>query len=447
MIAGSEHLPFIEVGRLATRRARPQALRAPAGALCAAAGFVCFLPYPALGVGNATAVQMGNVAVLALCLPAAFMAWRGRPFWVFPLLVAPLCVATAKAALAGQDGLDVSFKALAVWGVSCAAVLATQVAAPRHGLQLLVGVAAATLLHAAVGLLQVHGFSRGELPLEWLYVNPSFLSVQDNAETIARYIQRPFGLFPEPSAMSSSLAPWVLLMFAVTCGAVRLRQRVLPWQRWLFLAASLGGLGLIIVSRSGHAAVTAAAFVGLLASWLVRARATPRTVSALLAGLGVFLPVVLYLAAVSVGGRLGGKSELGNSSWGDRADSLRIGFACFAESGAATHVFGMGVGQASPTLQASAGLDAVWSVLLTYVFETGLVGALALVVVGHLMARVWAAARYDLVFAAVALVWLVGITLTTSYDQLLPIWMTLGLLTVWPEVCEAPVGARGRGAA
>src|SRR4051794_21730568 len=126
MIASSEQLPLIEVGRVATRRTRPRSVRAPVGAVCGVMGFLCFLPYPALGVGNATAVQMGNVVVLAMCVPAAFMAWRGRPFWVFPLLLSPLCVATAKAALAGQDGLDVCFKALAVWGISCAAVLATQ---------------------------------------------------------------------------------------------------------------------------------------------------------------------------------------------------------------------------------------------------------------------------------------------------------------------------------
>jgi hypothetical protein len=33
-------------------------------------------------------------------------------------------------------------------------------------------------------------------------------------------------------------------------------------------------------------------------------------------------------------------------------------------------------------------------------------------------------------------VWLVGITVTTSYPQLLPLWVALGLLTVWPDVCE-----------
>lgn len=436
MIVSSEQLPLIEIAPVAPERSRPDALRACVGLFCAALGFFCFLPYPALAVGNASAVQGGNLLVLVAVVPLLFMSWKGRPFWVYPVVMAPLCIATLKAGLAGQAALDVCFKTLMVWGLSCLAVLVTQLYAPRYGLQLLTGIAAATLLHALVGLWQVYGFSQGELPLEGLYVNPSFLSVQDNAAVIARYIRRPFGLFPEPSAMSSSLAPWVLFLFAVCCGTVRLRQQSASWHRALFLAAAVGGLGLIIVSRSGHAAFAVLAIAALAASWVAKARATPRTVAAVVTGLGLFLPVVLYLAALSVGERLGGKSSFGNSSWGDRADSLRIGFEVVADSDVATKFFGMGPGQSSPILQESAGLDAVWSVLLTYVFETGVLGAIALVCVGYCVLREWVSSGYDLTFAVVAFVWLIGVTLITSYEQLLPLWMTLGWLTVWPAVCH-----------
>jgi hypothetical protein len=422
-------------------RVTPDVLRAPVGLCCAAMGFFCFLPYPAIAVGNASALQIGNVLVLFLSVPALFVSWKRRPFWVFPLLMAPLCISVLKAAVVGDSGLDICLKALATWGISCMAVLATQLCAPRYGLQILTGVAFATLLHAAVGLWQLHGFSQGELPLVDLYVNPSFLSVRDNASTIARYIRRPFGLFPEPSAMSASLAPWVLILFALSCGLVRLWTPTTTGHRLLFGAAALGGLGLIIVSRSGHAAVASLAVVGLVVVWFCRARATPRTFVAVATVFGLFLPVVLYLAAVSVGDRLGGKTAFGNSSWGERADSLRMGFEHVAASDVATNVFGTGVGLMSPALQASAGLDAVFSVLLTYVFETGVVGAITLVWVGHALLRGWASTRYDLTFTLVALVWLVGITLITSYEQLLPLWMTLGWLTVWPQVFKVGGGA------
>lgn len=451
MIAPLEQSPLIEAARrmpaIAPRAgagAVAAALRAPAGVFCAALGFCCFMPYPALRMGNASALQAGNVLVLVLAAVALFVPWKGRPFWVCPLLAAPLCISALKVALTGQAGLDLSLKALVVWTLSILAVLATQLVAPRYAVQLLTGIACAVLIHAAVGLWQAYAFSNSEFPLAALYVNPSFLSVQDNATIIARYVRRPFGLFPEPSAMSSSLAPWVLFLLATSCGAVKLWARTAAWQRGLFAAAGLGGLGLIIVSRSGHAAVTVVAVVALAAAWFVRAPATPRTVAGLMIGLGVFLPVVLYFATVSVGDRLGGKSSFGNSSWGERASSLTLGFELVAEADVPAKVFGYGVGQVSPALQSTAGLDAVFSVLLTYLFETGLVGTLAVIGVGCFGLRVWSRSRWDVALAAIAFVWVVGVTLTTSYAQLLPLWITLGWLTVWPQLCRPAAAARAR---
>src|SRR5690606_36285655 len=140
----------------------------------------------------------------------------------------------------------------------------------------------ATIVQAAVGLWQMHGFSAGYFPLTPLYINNSFLSVQDYATIIYRYIQRPFGLFPEPSAMSSSLAPWVLLWIACMCNLIQLKQTPARWQRALFGTAAAGGLALIIVSRSGHAAVTLAAALCFLGPWFLRSKATPRSFIALL---------------------------------------------------------------------------------------------------------------------------------------------------------------------
>ena len=74
--------------------------------------------------------------------------------------------------------------------------------------------------------------------------------------------------------------------------------------------------------------------------------------------------------------------------------------------------------------------------LLPYVYETGVIGLLVVCGIGYYLMRLWASLRYVLAFAAFAGVWLVGITITTSYNQLLPIWLALGWLTVWPDVCE-----------
>src|SRR4029079_14231843 len=70
----------------------------------------------------------------------------------------------------------------------------------------------------------------------------------------------------------------------------------------------------------------------------------------------------------------------------------------------------------------------------------GVLGALATACVAYLLLRSWIATRFDLTFALVLAVWLVGITLITSCEQLLPVWRTLGWLTVWPEILASTRG-------
>ena len=403
---------------------------------CGLLGFFCFMPYPALPVGNSTAIQIGNVLTLLMVVPILTMSWSGRPFYIVPVLVAALCLSILKVAVMGGGELGVCFKAMIVWSMSCMTLLIPQLYARGYGLEMLTGISIATLVHSAVGLLQLYSFSSsGEFPLAGLYVNPSFLSVQDNARTIARYTQRPFGVFPEPSAMSSSLAPWVLFWAAELCGLVKLRHEPAVWLRRVWTAAGVGGLGLIILSQSGHAAVTMAALLVFAVVWFVRSRATRQTYTIIAIGLGVVLPLVLWFAAVSLSTRVGG-SEMGNSSWEERSASIRIGFSMMIDGDVPRALFGMGVGLMAPALRSMSGIDAVFSVVLNYIYETGLMGLLAVFCVAHLVLKVWKATRFDLVFAAIGCVWLVGITITTSYEQLLPLWVALGWLTVWPEVCE-----------
>lgn len=404
--------------------------------LVMALGFFCFLPYPSIPVGTSTAIQAGNVLTLLAMLPLLMISWRNKPYWIVPLMIAPLCLSVVKVALVNGDDLDLSLKASFVMAMSCLTILAAQYYAPRHALSLLTGIAWATLLHVAVGLWQFRCFASGDFPFYRLYVNPSFLTVQGNAEIIAKYIQRPFGLFPEPSAMACSLAPWVLFWAAHLLGVIQLRQQPSRRQKALFTSAAAGGLLLMILSQSGHAIITLAGLsvIGLL--WIVRAKATTKTFLTLLSVIGILLPLVIWLAIVSLSDRFEGKSSMGNSSWGDRSASLVIGFKVVAQSDPITGVFGIGPGRISPAVMRVSGLEAVWSVLLSYIYETGLIGGLAVGAVGIYLLRLWKSIGFDLVFAAIFIVWLVGVTITTSYDQLLPQWLALGWMTVWPTICR-----------
>jgi hypothetical protein len=419
------------------RRVQAPALRINFAPLLAMAfGFFAFLPYPALAVGNASAIQIGNVITMLACAPGLLMSWRRRPFWIFAAILAPLVLSSIKVAVSGGDDLDLCVKGVIMWALACLTIVATQIQGPRFALELLTGAAIATLLHTAVGFYQFYSFfSQSVFPLVDLYVNPSFLSVQDNARTIARYTRRPFGIFPEPSAMAASLAPWLLFWASELLGLVKLRRTPARWQRWLFGAAAVGGVALIIISQSGHAVVTLAMAMLLAGVWLTRCKATPRTFLTLAILFGAILPAALYFGVENVGTRFAGKSAVGNSSWEERWQSLVVGFNLLMNGDGATVLFGLGTGISSPMVYEASGIQATFSILLTYLYETGIVGALCMLGIGAFIGRVWRSVRFDLTFAAMLIVWLVGVTLTTSYHQLLPIWMTLGWLTIWPTVC------------
>ena len=126
---------------------------------------------------------------------------------------------------------------------------------------------------------------------------------------------------------------------------------------------------------------------------------------------------------------------MGNSSWEDRSQSLVIGFKLLTEGGLLTLIFGVGVGQTAPILQSMYRLEAVWSVTLVYIYETGFVGLIVLCAIARHLGRIWKGISYDFVFGGILVVWMVGVTVTTSYQQLLSLWLTLGCFSVWTSFC------------
>ncbi len=351
-------------------------------------GFLCFMPYPAISIGNQSALQSGNMLSLLLLIPAVALPWRYRPVFFYPLILMPLVLSAIKVAFSGNGDLNLCLKDITVWATACVTLVVIQLYAPRYALHLLTGIAAAMLLHALVGLWQLYSFTSQEFPFAGFYVNQSFLSVQDNARTIATYIQRPFGLFPEPSAMSSSLAPWVLFITAELCGVVQLRERPSRWRRILFAASAIGGLVLIILSGSGHTMITLAGLsvIGLLG--LRKLRVTPRTVAIFLPTAGILLPLLVWMTVTIMANRIEGEYQMGGS-WDDRSETLVAGFSMYAHGDLPTILFGLGAGLSADAIWNALRLDAVWSVLLTYIYETGLVGALAICLIGFYLLRVW----------------------------------------------------------
>jgi hypothetical protein len=402
--------------------------------LALALGFFAYLPYPAIPAGNNTGIQVGNLLTLLMMLPVVALPWRRKSFMLYPVLVIPILISAIKVCVDAGDPL-IGFKLSAVWIFSMLTLVAAQVYAPRYPLQLMIGIAVCALLHAVVGAWQLLGFHSGYLPLEPIYVNPAFASVQEASKVIVRYVQRPFGLFPEPSAMASSLGPWLIFWLALSTGLVRLRVPVSSRCKALFATAALASLALIFVSRSGHTVFVLAGLGIVFCLWLIRGHSPLVMYGVLTVTLAVVLPILLWLTMQAMQSRL--ESVRGdNDSWQERSSSLIIGGRLTFMTDGPTMIFGMGIGQSNDILWDNARLEAVWSVLLTYIYEQGVFGIIAVGWIAFYLIDVWRRTHFKAVLFAVAIVWLIGITLTTSYEQLLPTWLFLGWMSVWRDICD-----------
>ena len=435
-------------GRLPSRPL-PTARTTSASSALPIAVFVacCFLPYPAIAVGNVTGLQLGQV--LALVMTATLLVGRGLPVRQVVVAVAlyvPLLVSGLHAI--GTDGApyaDIVAKNLVVVPLAAVALVPAGIVLADRGLRsTLLGVSMAILFHAAIGTVQVAAFARGDFPLLGLYRNPSFAPMVEAAPIYAQVVKRPFGLFPEPSAMAASLGPWLVVALGVLLDP-RHRPRLSRPRLWLLVAATGTGLYLVVASRSGFSLALAAAAALLtlpaLRHGATRAFHVPNLalVSLLTVG-GVFL---VFVTLQQLGDRL---NYTENTSWQLRMRSLSLGLAPLDDD-LATLVFGVGPAQSSVLLQTEfsgvqipgteSEIVAVWSITVRYLVETGLLGVAALGLAGAMALRAILLSSARLIGVTALLVWLLGVTLSTSYLPLSPIWLFLGTLLVWDRVFVA----------
>src|SRR5689334_12891964 len=87
------------------------------GWLVGAMGFCCLMPYVAIPVGNRSAIQIGDIITIVLVLPVVVLSWKNHPFWIYPALIAPMCISAFKVSLVGDDPA-LSLKVVVVWSFS-----------------------------------------------------------------------------------------------------------------------------------------------------------------------------------------------------------------------------------------------------------------------------------------------------------------------------------------
>lgn len=401
----------------------------------------CFLPYPALAIGNHNGLQLGETLAL-LTLPLALVRPPTRALAIYVLYFIPITVSALISMMSvGWNPSDLLIKEMTSTFIAVTVITLSprlvEGGFPRKVINL---AAVAILVHVGVGILQVYSFNNNEFPLLFLYKNPSFKPMESWAEVYATYIKRPCGLFPEPSAMTASLGPWLILICGVLFNA-EARRRLAPskFSRLLLGASLVGGLLLVGLSRSGLApAILAGVVIVVAAQWKSSSLqgSAVGMVSGGLAALAAALGLVYMVWILQAG--LDARFE---SSWGLRLASIIT--ALTANTEPLPFLFGVGPGQSSVVVRSLlAGMPipdgeaemTLWSVSIAYYMDTGLLGAISL---GTMAAvSLWSITRSSaMLLGIVAMgIWWVGITVITSYGHLSAVWLFLGFLLQWERI-------------
>jgi hypothetical protein len=413
----------------------------------AAWGFAlsCFFPYPALALGGSTGLQLSQVLSLG-ALPLLCTLPPGRPLRALLCLLAAIYVsgfatvasgATSSVDVVPKEAVALTLTLLVLWPAEWAT------RRDRFGAVLNAAILAIAV-HGVIGLIQVYSFRHDEFPLLWLYKNPSFKSMESWSTIYARYIKRPCGLFPEPSAMGASLGPWLVLLSGLVLDP-RLGSG-LGWRGGRKANLALGlGFVLLTLSRSGSTFPTMGAVLVIAAATTLSRRTGP----------GRFLlPVLVFAAVVASLGYAAYRLSQGfgdrvESSWGLRALSIQAGLSANTEP--LSILFGVGPGQSTPVLRRHLAWVplpddqeelAVFSLAVLFYMENGLIGLLVMLGVLAVVLRAIVRSGAIVIGLSALGTWLVGTVLTTSYMALSAIWLFLAVLLSWDQLFPAAPESR-----
>lgn len=395
---------------------------------------VCyFLPYPALAIGANTGLEASELLAVALLPFILLIGLPSRHLTVLLLLVIPGALSAAIAVVSGDaESSIVAVRALFFGALQTLVLLPAGWVARRINLAtLLAAVSLALIGHAMVGAYQVYAFSHGWFPLARLYRNPTYASMADVSDVYVQYVKRPFGLFPEPSAMAAAIGPWVVVMTGLLLYPALPRRRLTRRLRLLMTIAVAASLVLIVWSQTGFTVPLIVILVVVSLPWIRRTLSEYFLIRRVLT-IAIVLIVAVFVAELTVA-RLGKRLNTPASNvWGDRKTSIEVGLTIPVSSPTALLV-GVGPGQSTLRLQQSHGLGTIWSVTIRNVAETGLIGLITLLgAFGLLLRVIWrSSARWLGLCALITLA--IAVTLVTSYG-LAAIWLFIAVLLIWDHI-------------
>jgi hypothetical protein len=376
--------------------------------------FLTFFPYPAVvQLGNTFGVQISNLIAPIIILLALPMVLAARSTRAYVVLVIPMLVSLAALAyLSGRGDTGVAIRTTASAMIGLLILPAVGALMRQARIQWLVTpVSLAICIHALVGVWQYLVFPGGVFPLRAIFQNASFANLQTITTSYALYVTRPFGLFPEPSAMAAAVGPWVL--FLLWYG---LRPSVQGRKKALFGCSA--GTVLILLSQSIYAVFL---LPGGFLILLFHRRTSTRKTSVLEVLAWALAAVGAVMFPILSAGRIDFNT---NHSTQGRLTSLMEGISQ-AFNSSLTVLVGVGPGQSGNAVAAQAGgVTAIYSVVVMVFAEGGLIALIAMIYVGRMcLAGRRHGYAYVFMFA-----WVAGIAFSTSYISLCSIWVFLGMM-------------------
>ena len=424
-------------------------------------GFASMFVFPAIPIGNTQAIDATLILTAALILlrPAVIFG-PGLPLIL--LVIVPLVQSSLIARITGAIDPPLMAKTVVAYFL-CVLPLLAGCELMRSGRlrEVLIGVSFALPVHALVAIYQIISFEHGFFPLfDLMATNPGMAMSPEIAAINAQLIQRPFGLFAEPSAMTACVGPWLVLIVAFM--ANQDRWLALRINSWILALAVTAGFFLMAASRSGQAVINLAG----IALALVASLAGKRNASTHRGRFWALVAVATLLVATAISLKSGFSAETTSSgetyledrtggSWAGRLTS--IGFVSTALlHDVGTFLFGVGAGQSYSMIQSHArfardlppGVDTVWSVTGSYAIETGVFGLLCIGAIAWLAAvSIWQSTERSLGVVC-ALIWLTAVLFATSYAGQPSLWFFLAVLLNWSKqlgLREPALAARSTG--
>lgn len=388
--------------------------------------FFCFFPYPAFGLSNNAGLQLAHVLnILYLPLMLSCLVRHKNILYIYIILIVP-----SFASVFVGDNYIVNINAAIAQAYALLSFLVVGILVSMCGIRPVIYASIyAIVIHLFVGLWQQVSYQSEEFPIIWLYSNPSFAVMEAEATRMLYgvYTKRSFGIFPEPSSMFASLAPFLVLLIYTRILFKDLYRKI----GFVFI----GGCLLLYLSKSGgilYFMMAMIPYVWVLRSYLFVGNGAVKIVSFVI--LGLLLSVLFLFLFDSFQDRVISEAIQDEGSWSQRFQSIKFGLEAPFNGEVLNFVFGYGLGDVSELAERATGRPSIHSWVAGNIMGSGLIGFLSLFFVILLILFDIGRSGQKHIGYICFFIWISCVSVVTGYFQLLSVWSFLGILAAWRRI-------------